>query len=1361
MSRRIVRKLDIRRYRPLEERLWPTLVALALLAGMSMGTVAAYLRADDARWFANAWTWMVAIPLAALLTAFWMVVVDRGQRRRPVQLALVLGMIVHLVLLIACLESHLVTDWMDRVRSPAAKVVARPEKATAVPRRFRPQVQPVPAPKDWERPVATEPRIEVPPQKVVRKTESRPETSIQPQPRPVPEPRPTIRPEKVARREPRPSPTTPAAPSEARRSTEAAPRASSRPQVLARSASRSASQIKIAEASTAGRRSAAAQTEPTRSRHASSAAARVSSSAAAAARDSQTPEIEIRPRNTRRFPERSLASAPVSAPKRRSRQPRADQALEPQAVAVRSRTSASTDVSSRPTVALEPQPRRLSPVPTRREVELPRSVARASGRHTPKRRDTRRPVASTTQLAEAARSRAPREVETPLEPSATARRVETAEAGSPANSIRPASRSEQQPSASLPRGTTVARAESSFDDTQVSAHAASSPHRSRSVELAGTPVEQRLSANAGGTSGEAEAALEAAAVDRGVMGTAGAGASPNLSPASEPTQGLAQLASGSMPRRADMQSDPSDAALSPSQRSPVPRRRTEAKLGGTSVDNAPVALAGSASNARLPELSPGSSAGQRQAAADADSGPASAMRGTSAADLGVTRVVGRQRQGRAAGGGQPEVSSMIAAQSRPRRGRGSGRLAPRSSSPITGASSGTDAAGGSQRGRAGGMLEPASDVAVRGAGRGATGSETADLGPSSAESGEDVAGAVVSSEAVGPLQLARSEAAGADSREPAPGLGTGRSARRLRGPQMQLSTKADTTGVAAGADAGEGREAAAVALEAGASGRVSGAEATGPVSSGAQSGGPEVAASAIAGSGTVARAGGNGLAATVGPPAGSSGRRARRGLGVGALSAARVDTPTGSGAADRGSGSGLAWLDVAGVGSGRFRRPDGGADRGTQAAAASVGGEGTVPSAQMAIHRSEVADPRVPGSGGRFRSRRPGGIPDINTSVVIGRRPFRQRMARLDREGPEPRGRAGELTIPTEKAIELGLLFLKRCQSSDGSWKLQRFAEADGDVQLQSDTAATGLALLAFQGAGYHHRSAKYGETVGAALRFLIDHQRPNGDLYIPMGQSSDQFCRLYSHGIAAIAMCEAYGMTQDPALLEPAQKAIDFIALSQDKRAGGWRYQPGRSSDTSVTGWMVMALKSGQLAGLRIPDETMAGVERWLGVAQVDDRTSHLFRYNPHASDAQRHGRLPSPTMTSVGLLMRMYAGWDRTDVRFRRGADYLLQSPPALGGGDLVRRDTYYWYYATQVMYHVGGRWWDEWYRRLYPLLLESQIQQGELAGSWDPLRPVPDRWAPHAGRIYVTTMNLLSLEVRYRILPLYEETIGGDSE
>ena len=121
----------------------------------------------------------------------------------------------------------------------------------------------------------------------------------------------------------------------------------------------------------------------------------------------------------------------------------------------------------------------------------------------------------------------------------------------------------------------------------------------------------------------------------------------------------------------------------------------------------------------------------------------------------------------------------------------------------------------------------------------------------------------------------------------------------------------------------------------------------------------------------------------------------------------------------------------------------------------------------------------------------------------------------------------------------------------------------------------------------------------------------------------------------------------------------------------------------------------------------------------------------------------------------MRQYTGWRRDDANMILGARALAMNPPELGTSSRPRRDTYYWYYATQVMFHMGGDYWSEWNRRLHPMLTSSQEKEGDLAGSWNPQAPIPDRWGSFGGRLYVTTMNLLSLEVFYRHLPLYEDT------
>ena len=51
---------------------------------------------------------------------------------------------------------------------------------------------------------------------------------------------------------------------------------------------------------------------------------------------------------------------------------------------------------------------------------------------------------------------------------------------------------------------------------------------------------------------------------------------------------------------------------------------------------------------------------------------------------------------------------------------------------------------------------------------------------------------------------------------------------------------------------------------------------------------------------------------------------------------------------------------------------------------------------------------------------------------------------------------------------------------------------------------------------------------------------------------------------------------------------------------------------------------------------------------------------------------------------------------------------------------------------------------------LLIESQEKEGCAAGSWN---PKDDAFGKDGGRIMITALNTLTLEVYYRYLPLYQ--------
>ena len=210
----------------------------------------------------------------------------------------------------------------------------------------------------------------------------------------------------------------------------------------------------------------------------------------------------------------------------------------------------------------------------------------------------------------------------------------------------------------------------------------------------------------------------------------------------------------------------------------------------------------------------------------------------------------------------------------------------------------------------------------------------------------------------------------------------------------------------------------------------------------------------------------------------------------------------------------------------------------------------------------------------------------------------------------------------TEAAIHLGLEFLTRYQSPDGSWSLSGFDQDHPQhvSQLNSDTAGTGLALLAFQGAGYNHREFRYARQVKHGLQWLIENQQSNGCLYVPSDEKSNRSCRLYSHGIAALALTEAYGMTQDLA-----------NQISRATGAGLHRRFPGPTER-----WLALPRHAKPAIhrhfGYRLDDD---GVAKW-PAGGTGRRPEDLFRHRTMARFRRRTGRRFRNTATARSLLIR-----------------------------------------------------------------------------------------------------------------------------
>ncbi len=350
-------------------------------------------------------------------------------------------------------------------------------------------------------------------------------------------------------------------------------------------------------------------------------------------------------------------------------------------------------------------------------------------------------------------------------------------------------------------------------------------------------------------------------------------------------------------------------------------------------------------------------------------------------------------------------------------------------------------------------------------------------------------------------------------------------------------------------------------------------------------------------------------------------------------------------------------------------------------------------------------------------------------------------------------------------AVVAALRWLAAHQSHDGQWECEGFPRwcygqpaagsgPDGKGKAQYDVGVTGLALLAFLRAGYTSRSeGPFGRVVGHGLRYLKDVQDAEGCFG---NRSTGHF--VYNHAIASLAMVEAYGRTRSGVFKGPAQKALDFIAIARNPYFA-WRYgvKPG-DNDTSVTGWMMLALtsaklinaadeKAGKPPSLSLDVDAIEGIKSWIDKMTDPEsgRVGYQLRGSGPARPTELVDRFPqekSEAMTAVAMLARIALGQNpETEDAIVKGAKLCGRLLPTWNENDGAI-DMYYWHYATAALRRVGGDVWRTWQQAMRGAAYGNQRREGDACsylGSWDPLDP----WGPDGGRVYSTAMMAMCLE------------------
>ena len=363
----------------------------------------------------------------------------------------------------------------------------------------------------------------------------------------------------------------------------------------------------------------------------------------------------------------------------------------------------------------------------------------------------------------------------------------------------------------------------------------------------------------------------------------------------------------------------------------------------------------------------------------------------------------------------------------------------------------------------------------------------------------------------------------------------------------------------------------------------------------------------------------------------------------------------------------------------------------------------------------------------------------------------------------------------SDKAVRAALEWLRRHQHPDGGWRARDFTKTcrttcanvdarygDGRGFADHDVGVTALAVLAFTGYGHTHHDGlhpEYVEVLRKAVKYLLKVQvRSNDPTMNGRYGSGDHEQWTYDHAIATLAMGDLLNMSGDHIGLTRSVRDATKLCLRAQNDGFGWRYgiRPG-DNDTSVTGWMVLALKTAKSANLDIPkaefDRAFRGALRWFDRATA---ASGKTGYMVPGDEGSRLAKVyPEPypyskelsCMTAVGVLCRLFAGESRKSDTIRSGVDFLMRSPPSWleqKGRSTSTVNLYYWYYGSYALFQFGGGDWRNWNDAMQDALLSTQ-RQGNIDedGSWDPI----GEWGVAGGRVYSTAIGAMTLEVYYR--------------
>jgi len=295
------------------------------------------------------------------------------------------------------------------------------------------------------------------------------------------------------------------------------------------------------------------------------------------------------------------------------------------------------------------------------------------------------------------------------------------------------------------------------------------------------------------------------------------------------------------------------------------------------------------------------------------------------------------------------------------------------------------------------------------------------------------------------------------------------------------------------------------------------------------------------------------------------------------------------------------------------------------------------------------------------------------------------------------------LSSDVEKAIDRAQNWLAKTQQPNGSWGTCNGVNA--------------MSLIALMVNGGTPGHTKHGREISKAIEFIIANQKDNG--YLIVGSKGS----MYQHGLSTIALAEAYGMTQNPAIRECLTKAVQLTLKAQNAR-GGWRYNPvPLDDDLSVTVIQVMSLRAVAETGIYVPQDAIDFGIRYVK-SHRSDKTMGFGYGGPNDVNWR---------MTAAGVVSLQSYGLS-DDPSIPPAIEYLTKNIDFSARGN-DRMCWYGHYYSSVALYHYGGDAWKTYYTKICQHILADWTQPGCYG---DPL---------------TTSWAILVMGTPYRYLPIYQ--------